>query len=350
MTKETPQHYTKRVQLPKLFSNLKFGIWPGITRKQKVTLGFTIFLLFVLPISIFLALGPVNLLPRASGPSISPTPAVSPTPTPSGPFSLYLQNPQTAITCVLGDQNCYYSSVVMITNKTDKPLYSSTIYLSAPDNNMTYVNFDGVTTTAQSTTAKVIGPGESLINTWVKVTAPNRLGISTATFYVDAKTCNTAVTPPDCYFYGASSFRVTIEVVPKNVATASPTPTPILLPTLKPSPTPTPVPINGNPVLQTASLPDGQWLSDYKASIIGYDYNVSDTLSMEITGLPFGLKQAPCNTWKTADKSQISCVIYGRPYTSGIYKVGVTLKDNKGGVTNGLLNLVIRFLSRPSTE
>lgn len=67
---------------------------------------------------------------------------------------------------------------------------------------------------------------------------------------------------------------------------------------------------------------------------------------MQVVGLPFGLNQASCNTWKTINKSQISCALYGRPYVIGAYKVSVTVKDNKGGTATSVLNLTVRPMPR----
>lgn len=129
---------------------------------------------------------------------------------------------------------------------------------------------------------------------------------------------------------------------PTKIPTPTPTPTKAPVPTFMPTPLPTPVPVvNQNPFIQTTSLPTAKWLNDYKASVIGYDKDMNDTLTMQITGLPFGLIQAPCTFSKLVDRVQIACTIYGRSYGFGNYKINVTLRDNKGGAATSILNLTV---------
>jgi hypothetical protein len=134
----------------------------------------------------------------------------------------------------------------------------------------------------------------------------------------------------------------TATLTPTSVPTSTPTPIKAPVPTFMPTPFPTPVPVmNQNPFIQTTSLPVAKWLNDYKASVIGYDKDMNDTLTMQITGLPFGLSQAPCNSSKLVDRAQIACAISGRPFGAGTYRVSVTIKDNKGGTTSSVLNLTV---------
>lgn len=110
--------------------------------------------------------------------------------------------------------------------------------------------------------------------------------------------------------------------------------------TVTPTPTPTPPVVNASPVLTTAFLPTGYWLTEYKGSVSGYDMNLGDTLTMQISGLPMGLKYS-CNNGKT-DKSQIACTIYSRSYGFGTYKLRVTLRDDKGGSAISTIPLSIK--------
>lgn len=179
------------------------------------SLGILAALLIALPITMIgLMTGTFELRRRAV--TAEPTPPMH-----IGAFDLEITNPNRRKVCQLGDTDCFYLSGVTITNRTDQPLYNSTIYQSSPNEIMSFLGFNKEWVSTPSTTDQVIQPGEQ-IRTMVKVTPPNSVGTWYAHFLVDGKTCNLKVDPPDCYFYGASSFTVIIEVVEESAPTDNP--------------------------------------------------------------------------------------------------------------------------------
>lgn len=172
----------------------------------------------------------------------------------AGAFDLTLSNGNTTLNCQRGDTNCTFQTVVIAKNRTDKPLYNTTIYTSSPNNSMTYIGFDGSWTSGQSKASRVVQPGEEIVNTLVKVVYPsNFTGPLYAAFYIDAQTCNPNTTPPDCTYYGASSFTVTINIVdPTPTATPRPTSSPTSTPRVTPTPSRTTAP---TPSIRVTSTP-----------------------------------------------------------------------------------------------
>lgn len=163
---------------------------------------------------------------------------VCPTPTPqTGAYRLKLSNNQTNIICKVGDKNCYFETTVIAINQISKPLHRTTVYQKSPDNIMSFIGFNKSWTSGPSSSDVIIQPEQEAVNTQVKVIPRQVLGKSYAYFYVDGTTCNTKVNPSDCYYYGASSFTVVINVVSPSIVTPTPPPT---SPTLKPTSTPTP--------------------------------------------------------------------------------------------------------------
>ena len=513
------EHYSlKMMNLSKIFLTFKKNLekklkfWRKLTSNQKISLIFFLFFILIIPLSVLAVLTPVKLrqkaqVPLPATPPVIITPTLAPTISPIqvGAYSLRLTNYQTEITCKLGDPNCYYQTTLIATNRTGKPLYNTTMYQSSPNNIMSFIGFDGNWTSQKSTTTKIVQPWEEAVNTLVKVVPPKILGKTNSTFYIDGQTCNINVSPPDCYFYGASSLTVTINVVESLTPTTHPlSPSPQLTPPLTPSPavlnpikwntpqvylqaddfylvangkkffakvpnvrvssdpgnptyttlevqwqengqemrlymyfhadnqkwwspeirtyggyppenwiyyygrffesplgseykdnfvlmysdsqrnkgnsgniyfknlrlqafknrlvtptlaprpttwftpsphpilTPTPtVSLNHLPVITTISLPIGRVGKTYTATISGYDLDLDNILTMTITNLPPGIPKGPCKTSIVQRRKQISCLISGKPTKSGIYSIGLTLKDNRGGVARRTLSLRI---------
>lgn len=140
-----------------------------------------------------------------------------------------------SISCSNKD-SCTYSGTVVFQNVTGKDLYNTTLWTNAPYNGLEYIGFDGSWTYGQSSTDRIIKPGERILVQF-KVKFPKEYPDNTyfAYLYIDGKTCKLDTTPPDCYFYGGTGLTVKLEVV-------SPTPTPILTPTPIPTSIPTPTP------------------------------------------------------------------------------------------------------------
>lgn len=176
-------------------------------------------------------LGPKNGVTIAIGTAGSPVPTPTPSLTPSpgnpsiteGAFRLQLTPTQGNTKCQRGDVNCFYQAVVIATNRTDRPLYNTTLYTVNPQGVLQYTGFDGLWTTGRSTTNRVIQPGQEAINTLVKLVPARTDGTWTGALYIDGQTCNIQSTPPtDCYYYGASSLTITINFTD---VPSSPTPT-----------------------------------------------------------------------------------------------------------------------------
>ncbi len=137
--------------------------------------------------------------------------------------------------------------------------------------------------------------------------------------------------------------------IAKTSATAAyqvlkPNPTPI--PSSKATPTPTPVIIKptpkSSPVISTWFLPVGRVSSPYKAVVSGYDANIEDRLSMNITGLPKGLSMQACSTQLVNSRKILSCTITGIPSQSGWFgNVTVQFTDNNGGNTTRRLSIFV---------
>ena len=337
---------------------------------QQVSVTILVLLLLILPLSLVLTLNRVKFFQRAypATPPVTPPDTTiipsSPTPTPAiyfGAYQLNLTNSQTNLTCLKGDPNCYYQTVLIAKNITSKPLYNTTIYTSSyPSEMVKYIGFDGNWTSGKSTTTAVVQPGAEAINTIVKAVPPAQTGEWIANWYIDAQTCNLNVSPPDCYYYGASLLTVKIKVVARPTPTLAPSatpspssaPTPTLAPsptslptpTLALSPTPSPPPaVNSPPVITNRSddLPKGRIFRKYSANLNGYDLNLEDELKMSVNNLPVGLSLGSCTSKIQGKRKTISCSVSGRPIIAGTYHPVVTLWDSKGGVERRTFNLAI---------
>lgn len=106
------------------------------------------------------------------------------------------------------------------------------------------------------------------------------------------------------------------------------------------TPTPTPIP-NSNPVITTSRLAQGQVGQSYQEFIRGNDSNAEDILTMNISGLPAGLKAGKCVQKPESDRKEIACSIIGRPNQAGNYQINVNLTDNQGGSDQKILKLKI---------
>lgn len=157
-----------------------------------------------------------QILTPTLSPSITPPPSnlISPTPIIShGAYLLSLTNNNLTLVCQKDNKNCQFLTTVTATNGINKSLYKTTIYTSSPRNILEYIDFTGQWNSGKSQTEKVVNPKETAINTQVRVKNPGIVGEWYASWYIDGQTCNTNTTPWDCYFFGASSFTVTIKVI-----------------------------------------------------------------------------------------------------------------------------------------
>jgi hypothetical protein len=103
------------------------------------------------------------------------------------------------------------------------------------------------------------------------------------------------------------------------------------LPMLPPSPTPeptnTPVPAMP-PVIETGSLPDAFIKQSYAASVMGFDANPDEQLTMTVTGLPNGIAVSACSRSERDGGTQIQCPISGIPKGAAkTYTVTARLRD-----------------------
>ena len=118
----------------------------------------------------------------------------------------------------------------------------------------------------------------------------------------------------------------------------APTPSPISVST-----TPTkPAPKNSMPQITSSSLVSGVSGNTYNTTISAKDADVTNDLTMTISGLPFGLYQGPCNEQVTTSAALITCTISGTPTRSGAYTVTAKVRDNYGLTSSKSLTLTVR--------
>lgn len=103
----------------------------------------------------------------------------------------------------------------------------------------------------------------------------------------------------------------------------------------------TPPIVNNPPIILTDSLPGGKLRQRYNATVIGEDIDLNDSLKMNISGLPKGLKLNRCTKTVQIDKQIINCPISGRPVQGGSFEVNVMLQDSFGNTTQKVLNLQV---------
>ncbi|MBI3620304.1 hypothetical protein HY214_04145 [Candidatus Roizmanbacteria bacterium] len=165
-----------------------------------------------------------GLATRAAGRSVwSIASAPTPIPTPGGAFSI-LPTVKVSLTCVVNDASCSYQGSIIAANRTGKALYNTTMYQSSYKNILSFVGFDSKWTTRQSKTGTVYQPGYGP-TTVFKVANPKVPGVFSASFYVDAQTCNLNTNPPNCIYYGAAKVVATVNVV-KSLPPTSAQPSP----------------------------------------------------------------------------------------------------------------------------
>jgi hypothetical protein len=352
--------------IPEKFKS-KFEFLTKLTRTQKLSLLTFLFVLFVLPMSLIAALNPVIFNQRAAN-VMTPPGDISPTPTiiavPPLPANPACPSPTPW-------KSIYYGNIY-INNQ-----------LAPAGQNVWAVNPRGEIVGCQTSRDGGISPfmmayGEDL---GANPPYPGMREGEPVTFYIN-NSYATIIPSPALWTNDWNSHRVDFyinsnlpTIIPSGSITPTPTPSPLPtptkvptstptptrtptptptrvptstptptkpIPTFLPTPLPTPVPVmNQNPFIQTTSLPAAKWITDYKASVIGYDKDMNDTLTMQITGLPFGLSVAPCTSSKLVDRVQIACAIYGRPYTVGSSRVNITVRDNKGGTASSIINLTV---------
>lgn len=156
--------------------------------------------------------------------------------------TIHLSNPQTEMNCYLGDINCRYQSVAIISNATTKPLYNASLYVTSGLAPVTYTNQYGVETSGITVLpGGPYQPGEEIFNTIIKMVPPQQLGTYYGYFYADGKNCNIY---PDCYYMGAAGVVMKINMLASQNPTSTPTPTATPTPVITniPQPTATPTP------------------------------------------------------------------------------------------------------------
>ncbi len=140
--------------------------------------------------------------------SATVTPVAQPV---SGSFDFYLSNPQTSITCKLGDPNCGISTTLRAVNRTGKRLYNVTMWVSDTSGIIKYFS-NGVLTSAKTTLTQFVEPNTEATNTGIKVTPPQRVGNYYVAFYMDGQTCLNPANPSSCVFNGGSGQSFNINV------------------------------------------------------------------------------------------------------------------------------------------
>lgn len=99
---------------------------------------------------------------------------------------------------------------------------------------------------------------------------------------------------------------------------------------------------NAIPSISTSELPDGKINQNYKNTIIGYDMDLANNLTMTVAGLPSGILLNSCkeSTMKLSGSGktvrQIKCLISGTPTVSGVSQVEITLTDGVESITKTL--------------
>lgn len=341
----------------------RMGFWQRLTISQRVSLASLLIVLFILPLTVIVALGPVGLFPRAFLPATPPitppiTPPVTPTPTPSpvsrvfvtslsyngnlgglvgadakcqeranaanlgGTWKAWLSDNTTSVSSRFIHSNIPYKLLdgTIIANNwrdlTDGQLFNTITLTETKTYHGNYV------WTGTNEKGEIHNPGTSKCMEWTALSNKSPLGPTGHSGYTDYRwtwgsTWNCANQYPLYCFE---------QVV---VPTPSPTPTPIS---------------NNSPVITTKTLPVGWVGKIYRAWIEGYDLDLNDNLTMTIKNLPPGISQGPCNTGPSGDKKQIRCQISGRPTRQRTYGVFVFLQDNRGGKAEK--NLILRILGK----
>jgi hypothetical protein len=161
-------------------------------------------------------------------------------------------------TCYASDLGCEQVNHVYFINATGDFLWQTTAWTSSPNQMLEYYSWTKDFTWEQDT-----NPSQQPIESHLGVILPVRMknngipGTYRGTLYVDAKTCNRAVTPWDCYFRGAASYTMTMTVLADPTATPT-TPPPTATPTTQP-PSATATPTGSQPTLTpTPTTPSGQ--------------------------------------------------------------------------------------------
>lgn len=169
-------------------------------------------------------------------PSPVPVSSTYPSPSPTSTSTSYYKvtnhpNPVN-ITCVEGDINCGFYLPVIYTNTTNYDLYQTAIWTDTPGVRFTDPKTNGQLTDQRVTLTNPIffepGYGPNIMVA-TKVTSDMKPGTHVRRVYIDAKTCNQIGDALDCYYggsYGATTFTINLQVVPKPSPSPTPTPTP----------------------------------------------------------------------------------------------------------------------------
>ena len=172
--------------------------------------------------------------------SVLPTLTLTPTPIPNisftgvGAFDLNIYNYSKpfdgqlsidqsgrmfTLTCSQSMVNCFLSAQISNKNRTAYPLSNTTVWVDNPLINGTRSNilqyyFEGQVVSTKNVFLGTIQPGESSFTTAFIARSPQIPGTYFTYFNTDAQRCNNAVTPPDCIFYGGSSFTIKLVIIP----------------------------------------------------------------------------------------------------------------------------------------
>lgn len=141
----------------------------------------------------------------------------------------------------------------------------------------------------------------------------------------------------------AQLYPVTPPVTPPESPAPSVWPTPSPMPTATPQPSPDTL-----PVIITTKLPPANPFRYYRAPIKGFDPDLDDSVTMTVTGLPFGLRLRQCaSTHGQNGPDTLICDIAGRPALTNrrrkTYPILIRLTDNHGGTAEKILPLTVSY-------
>lgn len=279
---------------------------------------FVLLVLMLLPVVVFAALNPTIFSPKAST---------------ALPIATVKINPGEIITKPQGEQ-VHLSTLAYDTG--GNPITSGITYqwgMSSTNSIGTIVQEQGNGALGTFTPSANIGRGDL----WVRAFAGESQGMGSIPVYVGTNPPTPSPTPrplptPTLTPTPTSKPTPTPSPTPRPVPTYTPTPTPKPRPTSTPTPTPAP---NHVPTISTSSMPKLAKLGKpYTGTVVVTDVDQSDTLSMNVTGLPKGIIQGPCYQTHINGTTELSCTITGSSRSMGVYTVQIRAQDNRGGVTN----------------
>lgn len=158
-----------------------------------------------------------------------------------------------SFSCQRNASVCTFGGTIIFTNSTGQDLYRTGIWAASPFNGIEYSVDYGAWTKDRVYLDRVVQPGGTVYVIYrgtISNADMEKITTTTSyygTVYIDGRTCNMNVNPPDCYYYGGTGHDISIALLspspsPTPSPTSSPTPSPSPSSTPKPSPTPTATP------------------------------------------------------------------------------------------------------------